>query len=408
MSSSASSSCSDRLESDDTFDVFKTYPRDAFPASIDDTADSPPSTDASSSTLTLNSTSTAASTQPSLSSNNSSVCVDDVPPPASVPCEIKPKQPPLRLGPHQPKNQREIDKRSVYVSNIPFKISPWKLKVLFCQGTDSVPGCGSSSVNRVTIVCDRITGLPKGYAYIEFAHESDAAAAVRFDGLEVDGRVIGVKGKRTNVPGVHSNDPAPTEAPDTTDTLKHVPPDSDESQNHSQKTPNFYNSDSAKNFKNHRNSNYNFIKNANHIFSHRHRAPVATKATAAERAPSSAERSSDDTHSADDGCRNNHPSPHPGSRGRGHFQGHFRGRLRGGLQQTHSNTPSKNNSNPHHNNSGNNTNTSSSNLATSNSKLVIDKYHYLTPSSRVGVYNSDGDGDGDSHSSSTVPPASEL
>lgn len=417
------SSCPDRPESDDSFDVFKTYRSNTLPAPFQDTGDSPPSTDASSSslTLTLNSTSTASSSHGPLSSNNSSVSVDDLPAPAET-TPSTPHPAGLRLGPHQPKNQREIDSRSVYVSNIPFKISPWKLKVLFCQGADGVPGCGSTSVNRVTIVCDRVTGLPKGYAYIEFAHESDAAAAVRFDGLQVDGRVIGVKSKRTNVPGVHSNDPAP-------ETPLHASPDPvDTPATHSHKNSDFYNSDSAKNFKNHRNSNYNFIKNANNLFGHRrHRAPGATKAPATTMASASASAgpkspayspantaelapsSPAEVHSTPNGCRNNHPSPHPGSRGRGHVRGHFRGRLRGGPQHTHSNTPSKSNSNlrhPHHNGSGTSTNTSSSNAATSNSKLVIDKYHYLTPSSRVGVYNSDGDGG--THSSTTVHRANEL
>jgi RNA recognition motif-containing protein len=113
---------------------------------------------------------------------------------------------PLQLGPHQPKNQREVDRRSIYVSNIPFKISPWQLKEIFCKGNQQVDGCGENAVNRVTIVCDRVTGLPKGFAYIELAEEKLMKKALKFNGTEVDGRVIGADRKRTNIPGLISDD----------------------------------------------------------------------------------------------------------------------------------------------------------------------------------------------------------
>jgi RNA recognition motif-containing protein len=115
----------------------------------------------------------------------------------------------LELGPHQPKNQREIDKRSIYVSNIPFKISPWKLKELFCNGINSnnlkINGCGENSVHRVTIVCDRVTGLPKGFAYIEFSNDSHILNALNFNNYELDGRIISVVKKRTNIPGMEND-----------------------------------------------------------------------------------------------------------------------------------------------------------------------------------------------------------
>lgn len=121
-------------------------------------------------------------------------------------CEEEPQlKDAVPLGPHQPKNQREIDSRSIYVSNIPFKISPWKLKQIFTYGTPSIPGCGENSINRVTIVCDRYSGLPKGYAYIEFSDKKYVENSLRFNGLDVDGRNIEVYKKRTNLPWINAN-----------------------------------------------------------------------------------------------------------------------------------------------------------------------------------------------------------
>ncbi|XP_073082225.1 embryonic polyadenylate-binding protein 2 [Manis javanica] len=64
--------------------------------------------------------------------------------------------------------------------------------------------CGE--VHRVTILCDKFSGRPKGYAYVEFAAQSSAQAAVRLDSSIFRGRVIKVLPKRTNLPGISSTD----------------------------------------------------------------------------------------------------------------------------------------------------------------------------------------------------------
>uniref|UniRef100_A0A8C0E517 PABPN1 like, cytoplasmic n=1 Tax=Balaenoptera musculus TaxID=9771 RepID=A0A8C0E517_BALMU len=64
--------------------------------------------------------------------------------------------------------------------------------------------CGE--IQRVTILCDKFSGHPKGYAYIEFATESSAQAAVELDKSVFRGRVIKVLPKRTNLPGISSTD----------------------------------------------------------------------------------------------------------------------------------------------------------------------------------------------------------
>ncbi|KAG8907056.1 hypothetical protein FRB99_005433 [Tulasnella sp. 403] len=53
-----------------------------------------------------------------------------------------------------------VDARSVYVGNVDYGATPEEIQQHFAS-------CGS--INRVTILCDKFTGNPKGYAYVEFA-----------------------------------------------------------------------------------------------------------------------------------------------------------------------------------------------------------------------------------------------
>ena len=60
--------------------------------------------------------------------------------------------------------------------------------------------CGT--INRVTIMCNKATGMPKGFAYIEFADDSSVKHATILDGTEFRSRKIKVLAKRTNVWGM--------------------------------------------------------------------------------------------------------------------------------------------------------------------------------------------------------------
>uniref|UniRef100_A0A8C0G958 PABPN1 like, cytoplasmic n=1 Tax=Chelonoidis abingdonii TaxID=106734 RepID=A0A8C0G958_CHEAB len=64
--------------------------------------------------------------------------------------------------------------------------------------------CGQ--INRVTILCDKFSGHPKGYAYIEFEDKSSVKAAVELDKSMFRGRIIKVLPKRTNMPGISTTD----------------------------------------------------------------------------------------------------------------------------------------------------------------------------------------------------------
>jgi polyadenylate-binding protein 2 len=89
----------------------------------------------------------------------------------------------------------EADARSVHVSNVDYGATAEELEGHF-------HGCGA--VNRITILCDKWTGHPKGFAYIEFADKDAVQAAVGLDESLFRGRQIKVTAKRTNRPGISS------------------------------------------------------------------------------------------------------------------------------------------------------------------------------------------------------------
>ncbi|KAG7834864.1 hypothetical protein KL919_001863 [Ogataea angusta] len=105
--------------------------------------------------------------------------------------EQTPQQP--RLAPNQPSNQQEIDSRSVYLGNVDYSALPGDLKEL-------LDDCGV--INRITILYDKHTGKPRGYAFVEFETHEGAQKAVAMNGTEFRGRILTVTPKRTNYPGI--------------------------------------------------------------------------------------------------------------------------------------------------------------------------------------------------------------
>ncbi|EPQ59540.1 RNA-binding domain-containing protein, partial [Gloeophyllum trabeum ATCC 11539] len=84
------------------------------------------------------------------------------------------------------------DSRSVFVGNVDYGSTPEEIQQHF-------QACGV--INRVTILCDKFTGHPKGYAYVEFAEPEHVDAALALDNSLFRGRLIKVTAKRTNIPG---------------------------------------------------------------------------------------------------------------------------------------------------------------------------------------------------------------
>ncbi|KAK3381284.1 hypothetical protein B0H63DRAFT_475246 [Podospora didyma] len=87
----------------------------------------------------------------------------------------------------------DVDNRSIFVGNVDYSASPEEIQAHF-------QSCGS--INRVTILLDKFTGQPKGYAYVEFTEPSLVAQALVLNESVFKGRNIKVVPKRTNLPGM--------------------------------------------------------------------------------------------------------------------------------------------------------------------------------------------------------------
>ncbi|KAF8897299.1 hypothetical protein BD779DRAFT_1490112 [Infundibulicybe gibba] len=78
-------------------------------------------------------------------------------------------------------DKSQADGRSVYVGNVDYGATPEEIQGHF-------QACGT--INRVTILCDKFTGHPKGYAYVEFAEPEHIDAALAMDNSLFRGRLI--------------------------------------------------------------------------------------------------------------------------------------------------------------------------------------------------------------------------
>lgn len=89
----------------------------------------------------------------------------------------------------------DIDSRSVYVGGVDYGATPEELQQHF-------QAAGVSPINRVTILLDKQSGHPKGFAYVEFSNEALVNEAIKLNDTEFRGRQLKVSKKRTNVPGL--------------------------------------------------------------------------------------------------------------------------------------------------------------------------------------------------------------
>lgn len=90
-----------------------------------------------------------------------------------------------------PASGPSIDARSVYVGNVDYSTEPEELETFFSS-------CGT--VNRVTILVDKWTQHPKGFAYVEFKDAEAIVNAMILNETEFKGRPLKISPKRTNVP----------------------------------------------------------------------------------------------------------------------------------------------------------------------------------------------------------------
>ena len=101
----------------------------------------------------------------------------------------------------------DADNRSIYIGQVQFFLFLDFSKLLQVDYGSTAEeleqhfhGCGA--LNRVTIICDKYSGQPKGFAYIEFTEKESVDAAIALDGSMFRDRQIKVMPKRTNKPGV--------------------------------------------------------------------------------------------------------------------------------------------------------------------------------------------------------------
>jgi len=73
----------------------------------------------------------------------------------------------------------------IFVGNISFDATEQDLQDLF--------SADGRAVDRVSVITDRDTGRPRGFAFVEMANAADAAAAISaLDGHELHGRPLRV------------------------------------------------------------------------------------------------------------------------------------------------------------------------------------------------------------------------
>jgi RNA recognition motif-containing protein len=80
----------------------------------------------------------------------------------------------------------------IFVGNLEFSTTRDQLEELFGQ---------VGAVVDVFLPSDRMTGKPRGFAFVEYASEDDAATAIqRFDGYELGGRNLRVNPAEARAP----------------------------------------------------------------------------------------------------------------------------------------------------------------------------------------------------------------
>lgn len=89
-----------------------------------------------------------------------------------------------------------VDKLSIYVGQVDYNATPEDLVKHFAP-------CGK--LQRVTINCDKFSGRPKGFAYIEFETEAGVQNALKLDGSTCMNRQLKVTRKRVNDPNYYYN-----------------------------------------------------------------------------------------------------------------------------------------------------------------------------------------------------------
>ncbi|OGM60148.1 hypothetical protein A2892_03030 [Candidatus Woesebacteria bacterium RIFCSPLOWO2_01_FULL_39_10b] len=87
--------------------------------------------------------------------------------------------------------------KKLYVGNLPYTLTSDQLRELFAE---------AGSIADVVVISDRATGRSKGFGFVEFASDAEAAKAVEmFNGKDVQGRPLVVNVARPKEENPRSN-----------------------------------------------------------------------------------------------------------------------------------------------------------------------------------------------------------
>jgi cold-inducible RNA-binding protein len=82
---------------------------------------------------------------------------------------------------------------NIYVGNCSFDVTEQQLRDVFVAYGD---------VNNVNVITDRITGHPRGFAFVEMNDNAAAQAAIRgVNGMDLGGRTLNVNEARPRTDG---------------------------------------------------------------------------------------------------------------------------------------------------------------------------------------------------------------
>ena len=80
----------------------------------------------------------------------------------------------------------------LFVGNLEFSTTKEQLDTLFSE---------AGTIVDLFLPSDRATGKPRGFAFVEFSSDQEAAAAIqRFDGYELNGRTLRVNQAEARAP----------------------------------------------------------------------------------------------------------------------------------------------------------------------------------------------------------------
>lgn len=89
-------------------------------------------------------------------------------------------------------NDNKENKKKIFVGNLPFSMTQDGLQSLFSE---------FGEITQISLITDRMTGRSKGFAFVEFAEESAAQAAIdKMAGYVVEDREMVVNIARPREP----------------------------------------------------------------------------------------------------------------------------------------------------------------------------------------------------------------